>query len=115
MTMVEKKEGEMEEGHKEPTYRIYPDIYRHVNYAERKVEIEVSLPGVPKEQIDLKALPTWFHLTAKRPDDNVEYSANASFGAEIVPEKTTADYFSGLLKIHAHIRNPLDDAKEISF
>ncbi|MHA1734093.1 MAG: Hsp20/alpha crystallin family protein [Promethearchaeota archaeon] len=118
MAMVEKEKKDApgdEEGRKEPVYRVYPDIYRHVDYGKKSVEIEVSLPGVKKEDIVLKALPTWFHLEAKRPDDNVIYSANTGFGCEVVPEKTTADYFSGLLKIHAKIKDPMDDAKVIKF
>jgi len=95
------------------SYKIYPEIYRYINYGDKTVQIEVNLPGVKKEDIQLKTLPEWFHLTAKRPDINAEYTANYNFGVEIVPEKTTAEYFSGLLKIHAIIMDPLEKAKEV--
>lgn len=118
MAVVEKKEEKIQESKEEekPTirYRVYPDIKKYIDYGEQTVEIEIALPGVKKENISVKALPTWFHITAKR-DDGVEYSANTGFGTEIEPTKTTADYNNGLLEIHAHIRNPLDKAKEISF
>ena len=116
MTMVESKKKDVKEKKevkKEILYRVYPDIYKNIDYDKMIVEIEVSLPGVKKENISLKALPTWFKLHAIR--DDMEYSAQTSFGVEIVPEKTTAKYIQGLLSIQAHIKNPLDDAREISF
>lgn len=114
MAMIEKKEvaGTVAE---KPTirYRAYPDISTHVDYKNRTVEVEIALPGVSKENISLKALPNWFALTATR--DEIEYAANHSWGVEISPNKTTAKYFNGLLKITAHIKDPLDGAKEITF
>jgi len=98
----------------EDFYQVSPRIYRDTDYDEKKVTIEMSIPGVKKEDIELKVLPTWFHLSAVRPKDKVEYAADASFGVDIVPEKTTAEYYHGLLKIHAVIHDPMDDAKEIS-
>ncbi|MHA1718467.1 MAG: hypothetical protein DRO88_12120 [Promethearchaeia archaeon] len=95
----------------ETFYRIFPDMSSRMDYEKRIIEIEVSLPGVAKENIKLKVLPTWFHLKAKR--NHIEYSANQSFGKEIIPEKTTAKYENGLLKITAHIRDPFDGAREI--
>lgn len=92
-------------------YRIFPDMSRKIDYKNRIIEYEISLPGVLKENIEVKALPGWFHLSAKR--NHIEYSANQSFGKEIVPDKTTAKYENGLLKIIAHIRDPFDGAREI--
>jgi len=115
MSITEQSKQEMKERVLEGNhvYKIYPDIYRHVNYAARTVQIEISLPGVKKGNIILKALPEWLHITAERPDINAEYTANYNFGVEIIPEKTTAEYFSGLLKVHAIIADPLEKAKEV--
>jgi HSP20 family molecular chaperone IbpA len=116
MAMIEKKKekGEIEEKQKsEIKYRAYPDISTYVDYSNRTVNVEISLPGVSKDDISLKALPSWFFISAPR--DEIEYTANYSWGVEIVPEKTTAKYNNGLLKVTAHIKDPLDGAKEISF
>ena len=96
-------------------YKVYPRIYRSIDYNDKTVTIELSIPGVSKENIEIKVRPTWFHLSAVRPEEKVEYAANQNFGVEIVPENTTAEYFQGLLKIKAKIRDPLDNAKEIKF
>lgn len=115
MALVENtKSKAMEEKKDEQSeiyYRAFPDMKRRINYDERKVEFEVSMPGVEKTNIILKALPTWFHLIGNR--GHMQYSANQSFGVEIVPEKTVAKYNNGLLHITAFIRNPLDSAKKI--
>jgi len=97
----------------ETLYQIFPRIYRDTDYDSKKVTVEMSIPGVKMEDIELKVLPSWFHVSAVRPKDKVEYAANVNFGIDIVPEKTTAEYYHGLLKIHATIHDPLDDAKEV--
>ena len=117
MSIVEKKPGKMEEVKDENgeqqkiLYQVFPEISRRVEYKDFKVEVEISLPGVRKEDIILKALPTWFHITGRR--GQMEYSANSAWGAEIVPEKTKAKYENGLLQILATIRNPMEDAKKL--
>ena len=118
MALVENKESKAmqkkDENDKdnEVFYRVYPDMRRRIDYDDRKVYFEISLPGVAKNDIELKALPTWFHLKGRR--GHMEYSANQSFGAKVVPEKTEAKYENGLLQIIGHIENPMDKAKQIS-
>lgn len=115
MALVENKQSKaMEEKKDEESeiyYRAYPDMRRRINYSDRIVEFEISMPGVRKENIELKALPTWFSLKATR--GHMEYNANQAFGREIIPEKTTAKYDNGLLKIVAKIKDPMSDAKQI--
>jgi len=94
-------------------YRIYPDIDIHTDYDSRTIDIEIALPGVEKKDIDLKMLPTWFHIRAVRGE--IEYAASYTFGVEVVPEKTSAKYEHGLLRVRAVIRNPMDEAKSIDF
>ena len=106
-------EAETKEEEKECLYNVFPDMQRHIDYEKREIKFEVSLPGVKKENIELKALPSWFHLHAKR--GQLMYSANQNFGKNITPDKTTAKYEQGLLTITAHIPDPFEGAKEITF
>jgi len=105
------KQIKAETNEDEDLYWVLPDVSRRVDYVNNKVELEIALPGVKEDQINLKILPEWFNLVAKR--DKYEYRANSGFGAEIIPEKTTAEYFNGLLKIHAFIHNRMDDALNV--
>jgi len=109
MAVVEK----IQNGEQKSVYRINPDVSIDVDYNHRTINIEIALPGVAKKDIQLRMLPTWFHIQAIR--DEIEYSGSYNFGTIIVPNKTTAKYTNGLLKIQAHIKNPLDDAKLIEF
>ncbi|QEE14415.1 Hsp20/alpha crystallin family protein [Promethearchaeum syntrophicum] len=109
--IMEKENKELKENRKEIRYRVFPELSRSINNRNKLVTIEVALPGVKKEDISLKTLPTWFNLTGYR--GNIEYSANQSWGTIIVPEKTKAKYKSGLLKITAHIKDPYEDAVEL--
>ena len=100
------------EEEQECVYNVFPDMRRKINHENRTISFEVSLPGVKKENISLKVLPNFFHLHAKR--GQLMYSANQNFGKKITPEKTTAKYENGLLKITAYIPDPFEGAKEIS-
>ncbi len=113
MSIIEKDKGRVKEQEEdyEPIYRVYPDIYRDVDHEKGKITLEIALPGVKKENISVKALPTWVHLDAKR--ERIEYSANQDWGAEIVPEKTQAKYDNGLLQIIAKIKDPFEDAVKV--
>jgi len=91
---------------------ILPEVNREVDYDKGTVDIEIAIPGVKEDQICVKILPDWFNLIAQR--EKFEYRANSGFGTEIIPEKTTAEYADGLLRIHAIIHNELDDAKSIA-
>lgn len=115
MAIVENKKQPIEKVEEtvKSYYRVSPDIEQDVDYDAKKIELEIALPGVSKENISLKALPEWFSISAKRPDAEIEYAGNYYFEEEIIPEKTTADYNNGLLKIHATIRDPMDEAKAI--
>jgi len=107
---VQEQTGEQQT--EEYSYAIYPDIRRTINYDTKTVELEISIPGVKKEDIKLLVLPELFHLTGKR--GQMQYSANQSFGAEVVPEKTVAKYENGLLRVKAIIRDPMDTAKSVA-
>jgi len=115
MAIMSRKLNSLEKKNSEEAnwYRLYPDISRYVNYSLKEIDIEINLPGVKKEDIILKVLPTWFHVEAKRKKDNIIYSADTNFGTEIVPTKTIAKYNNGLLIIKAYILDPLEKAKEV--
>jgi len=90
---------------------LFPDFSRDINYTEKSIDIEITLPGVKEENILLRVLPDVFDLMALR--EKITYRANYGFGGNIIPEKTTAIYNDGLLKIHAIIHDRLDDAREV--
>ncbi len=87
-------------------HRVVP---RYGTYLENdKVILQVVLPGISKEDIQMKALKDYFTLRAQR--DDVLYSLDLDFGIEIEPEKTETKYNEGLLRVEFKRYNPLEHA-----
>lgn len=84
-----------------PKYGVYTE--------DDKVILQVSIPGVKKENIKMKALKDYFTLRAERGEDTV-YMLDLDFGVKIEPEKTTSTYEEGLLRLEFKRYNPLEHA-----
>ena len=94
-------------------YRIRPTRYINYDCASKTWDIEFHLPGVIKENIDLKFLKGAYHLEAKRGD--ALYHASEYLPFDIKSDSIAAEYNNGLLHVKGTIYNPLDDAVEIKF
>jgi HSP20 family molecular chaperone IbpA len=81
----------------EEKIKISPIIRAYSDDNHQKLEVEVELPGVEKNNIDLKIHDDSFYLTAPR--ENVVYVANYATCCPVDPDKATAKYKNGLLKI----------------
>jgi HSP20 family molecular chaperone IbpA len=69
-----------------------------------RLRIDMEMPGVDKKDISLEMRKDSFCVSAPRGQDT-EYSGCFTLAHEIVPEKTEAQYESGLLKIFAPIKD----------
>ena len=88
------------------TYRVKP---RYGTYLEEdKVILQVALPGVNRENIEMKALKDYFTLKASRGD--TLYTLDLDFGVKIEPKSTKTNYEEGLLRIEFKRYNPLEHA-----
>lgn len=112
MALAEKKENQtpiVEEEKPSYRYRVRP---KYTSWTEDKnIIIRVALPGVSKENIEMKALKDAFILRAGR--DHVLYSLELNLHSEIVPLKAKAEYTEGLLTVTLIRYNPLDDAYDV--
>jgi HSP20 family molecular chaperone IbpA len=77
--------------------RISPTIRAYSDDEHKKLDIEIELPGVEKKDIDLKIHDDSFYLIASRED--LVYVANYATCCPVDPEKATAKYKNGLLKL----------------
>ena len=101
MAVEEKKETKEEVHYRvTPRYGVWSD--------DDKIVIQVALPGVKKESIQMKALKDYFTLRAPR--DDMLYTLELEFGFDIEPEKTKAEYSEGLLRVEAQRYKPLEHA-----
>jgi HSP20 family protein len=63
------------------------------------LEMEINLPGVKKENIELKMVEEGFFIRAKKEENGVEYTGTYSFCCGVIPEKATAKYCDGKLYV----------------
>jgi HSP20 family molecular chaperone IbpA len=90
-------------------YRVVP---RYGTYLEDdKVILQVALPGVQKEDIEMKALNDFFTLKAHQGD--TLYTLDIDFGVKIEPNNTKSHYEEGLLRVEFKRYNPLEHAFEV--
>lgn len=90
---------------------VTPDICSYFIDNETKLCIDISLPGVKKDNIDLKMLKNNLFLTAPR--DDINNVSSLSMCCDVVPEKTDAKYENGLLKIIAPFKDVMEGAIKV--
>ncbi|MBN1757660.1 MAG: Hsp20/alpha crystallin family protein [Chitinispirillaceae bacterium] len=90
---------------------VSPDVCSYFDKDDKHINIDISLPGVKKEDISLKLLEDSLFLSAPR--DDIKYVTTLAICCLIVPEKSVASYNNGLLKITAPFKDKMDGAVEI--
>jgi len=107
MAIVQSPSKEIiQEQQENPRFRVTPNYSTWI--AENEFIIQVALPGVSRDKIEMKALRDFFYLRAIR--ENVEYALDLNLNFEIDPTKVTAKYVEGLLRVAFERVNPLDNA-----
>ena len=84
---------------------IRPNVCAAYDDEKNSYHIEIELPGVNKNKIDLKVLSGGFMLSA--PKGDIEYSGDYTFCCPVEYEKTQAKYDNGLLSIDIPMRAEL--------
>jgi HSP20 family molecular chaperone IbpA len=87
------------------------DINAVYNEDKNRYEIDVELPWVPKEAVDLHILPHGLTVLAKR--GKVSYRGVYTFLLPVEEERVTARYSSGLLTIEAPLKGEYVSAKRV--
>lgn len=90
---------------------VSPDVCSYFDKDDTQITIEISLPGVKKENIGLKLLEGSLFLSAPR--DDIKYVTTLSICCPVVPSKAVAKYENGLLKVTAPFKDAMDGAVEV--
>ncbi len=88
-----------------PVISVFPDD----NY--ENLEIEVILPGVEKKDVSFKITSDSFYVSGKK--EGVTYLDSYSIGCPVEPEKATAKYSNGILKVTVPYEKPLEKLVDV--
>jgi HSP20 family protein len=94
------------------TRRVAADVCSYISDDGSKLNMEILLPGVKKEDIKLRLMDDTFTLSAPR--DDIEYVATGGFCCPIKLGGVNAAYNNGLLKIEAPFKDVMEGAVNVT-
>jgi HSP20 family protein len=92
--------------------RVAAEYCSYVDDATNALNLEISIPGVKKESIDLRVKDDSFHLVASRED--YDYVTASAFCCPVNAKSAKASYEVGLLKVSLDFKDPFDDAYKVT-
>ena len=100
MTETEEKEGtEIERKDQTPLKpRVIPIMYTFTDDEDTGYDIEVHLPGVDKDKIDVKLSEEYIYVAGE--SERVKYEGTFALCCPVEPGKSTSRYHEGLLTVH---------------
>ena len=92
-------------------FRVAPDVCSYLSEDNDRLNIEVNMPGVEKENIRLRMVDDSFSLTA--PGKDMEYVTASAFCCPVKASEAQAAYADGCLKISIPFKDPFENAVNV--
>ena len=93
-------------------FRIAPDVCSYMSADDRTLNIEVSVPGVTRDNIRLRMVDDSFSLSAVGKE--VEYVTASAFCCPVKSDQAKARYEDGCLKIAVPFKDPFENAVNVA-
>ena len=85
-------------------FKMAADVCSYVDEDKQQLNLEICLPGVKKEDINLRLLDDSFSLSAPRAD--YDYVSTAAFCCPVNAKEASANYEDGFSKFPFPLRIP---------
>jgi HSP20 family molecular chaperone IbpA len=88
------------------------EVCSYVDEERMTLHLEISVPGVKKEDVKIKMLDDSFNLSAPRED--FDYTATMAFCCPVRAKDAKAEYRDGLLKIEVPFKDAMEGAVDVA-